>query len=182
MLVMVGASASGKTEISKMLIKHSRFKKMVTFTTRPIREGEKDGIDYYFLDKKAFLLKKDRGEFIETVEYANHFYGTAFKEASINSVLIVDPNGANVLNQKLDEETVFFYLEASEAVRTKRMKERGDHLRDIQTRIQKDRAIFHRDALDHVDYVINTNVKSLLALSNEIYSLYTHHIKKTIVK
>jgi len=180
MLVMVGASASGKTEIAKILINQYHFKKMVTFTTRPMREGEKHGVDYYFLTPKEFLLKKENGDFIETVEYANHCYGTSFKEASQNRVLIVDPNGANVLYEKLNSRAVFFYLEASEAVRSKRMELRGDHLRDIKERIEKDREVFKKEALNHIDYYIDTNVKSLLALSEEIFLRYKTHQKKTI--
>jgi len=180
MLVMVGASASGKTEIAKILINQYHFKKMVTFTTRPIRPDEKDGVDYYFLTPQEFQLKKARGEFIETVEYANHFYGTSFNEAASDRVLIVDPNGANVLFEKLNSRAVFFYLEASEEVRSKRMELRGDHLRDIKERIKKDREVFKKEALNHIDYHIDTNVKSLLALSEEIFSCYINHIEKTI--
>ena len=180
MLVMVGASASGKTEIAKILIKSYRFQKMVTYTTRPIRPGESDGVDYHFLTLDDFLLKQSRGEFIETVQYNGNLYGTAFSDTEDDKVLIVDPKGANVLHAKLGSDVVLFYLEADEHTRARRMKTRGDHLRDIQRRIEKDRDRFTKANLDHIDYVLDTNKASLKSLARTVYTLYTKHIKKTI--
>lgn len=59
MIILVGASASGKTEVAKMLGKLFQMRKVITHTTRPMRENEKDGVDYYFVTREEFLnLKK----------------------------------------------------------------------------------------------------------------------------
>ena len=55
MIVLIGASASGKTEVAKTLIYKNGFSKIVTYTTRKIRPTEKDGIDYHFVSKQQFL-------------------------------------------------------------------------------------------------------------------------------
>lgn len=54
MLVIIGPSASGKTQIVNSLIQFYKMKKMVTYTTRPIRNQEVNGIDYYLLRKRNF--------------------------------------------------------------------------------------------------------------------------------
>ena len=59
MIILVGASASGKTEIAKLIIKKYGFKKMVTTTTRPMRAGEVADIDYHFISKEEFTFRVD---------------------------------------------------------------------------------------------------------------------------
>jgi len=55
MIVLVGASASGKSTLQKAMIEHSEnLKKVVTYTTRPPRKGEKNGVDYHFVSEKKF--------------------------------------------------------------------------------------------------------------------------------
>jgi guanylate kinase len=63
MLILVGPSASGKTQIVKILREKYGLNKMVTYTSRTMRPGEKEGIDYFFLTKDftqmvKFLTKK----------------------------------------------------------------------------------------------------------------------------
>jgi len=176
MLIFIGASASGKTEIAKILINHYGFEKVVTYTSRPMRDGEIDGVDYHFIDTSAFEAKIERQEFIETVIYNGNFYGTAFNDTDVNKVLIVDPKGANVLAEKLGESAVFFYLEAPQSVRINRMKKRGDHLHDIKKRIEKDRDRFIVDNLKRVDFFIQTNHHGLYDLARNIYEAYRQEL------
>ena len=65
MIVLVGASASGKTEIAKLIIKNHGFEKMVTTTTRPMRVGEVKDVDYHFLTKEEFLKSEFGKDFSE---------------------------------------------------------------------------------------------------------------------
>ena len=64
MIILVGASASGKTEVAKYLIKNYGFEKVVTFTTRVKRPSEIDKIDYNFVTKDQFLKLKDENFFV----------------------------------------------------------------------------------------------------------------------
>ena len=77
MLVLVGPSASGKTQILKILMEKYGMKKLVTYTTRPMRVNEVNGIDYHFVSKEEFLNKLENDFFFETIEYNNNFYGTS---------------------------------------------------------------------------------------------------------
>lgn len=172
MLVLIGASASGKTEITKILIKKYGFKKMITYTTRPMRIGEINGVDYHFITKDEFMAKTSNNEFLETTVYNDNYYGTAFKDASDDKVLIVDPFGANKIVEKMPNEVTLFLLEASKEVREQRMLARGDNPEDIYKRLNGDDLYFDVKNLKRIDYIIDTNGYGLDTLAEMIYKLY----------
>lgn len=178
MLVMTGASASGKTEIAKIIIHKYGFKKMVTYTTRPKREGEENGIDYHFISLSEFEAKARQGEFLETTLYNHNYYGTAFKDASYDKVLIVDTKGANILHEQLKNRILIFFLETPKTLRMERMKERGDAIEDIFKRLACDDRDFARDNMHHIDFIIENSHAGLEELADEIYRLYCEHMKK----
>lgn len=177
MLIMIGASASGKTEIAKELIKSYGFKKMVTYTTRTKRENEVNDIDYHFISKDKFFTKMENSDFLETSLYNENYYGTAFKDADTNRVLIVDPDGANSIYKKKMNNVVFCYLETESIVREKRMYLRGDDPSDIEKRLKLDSLYFTSDKLKYIDFEINTSTLSIAYLTKKIYDLYTNTIK-----
>lgn len=177
MLVMIGASASGKTEIAKILIKDYNFSKMVTYTTRNIRENEVNGIDYHFVTMDQFLQKRKNNDFLETSLYNNNYYGTAFKDTELKKVLIVDPDGANSIYRKKMNDVVFCYLITDENVREKRMTTRGDDINDIIRRLELDRKYFTMENLNYIDFEINTSTLSLNFLTKKIHDLYIKTIK-----
>jgi guanylate kinase len=72
-----GPSGAGKdTLVEGLRARHSRFLYSVSATTRPPREGERDGVDYFFLDRPEFERRKAANDFLETREYNGHLYGT----------------------------------------------------------------------------------------------------------
>ena len=64
MLVLVGPSASGKSAIVKCLESKYGIKKFITCTTRPMRVGEINGVDYFFMTKEEFATRYENDEFI----------------------------------------------------------------------------------------------------------------------
>jgi guanylate kinase len=177
MLVMIGSSASGKTEIAKIMIHKYQFEKMVTYTTRSKRINEVDGVDYHFITVEEFKRLNSNSEFVETTCYNDNYYGTRFKDISNNKILIVDIPGANSIYQKVGNKIVLFYLYASEETRRKRMMMREDLLEDVNKRIEKDKTHFDPSLLIRIDYLIDTEDKTLEQLAEDIYSLYTNHTK-----
>lgn len=177
MLILTGASACGKTEIAKLMISKFGLKKLVTYTTRTMRAGEVNDVDYHFVSKSEFLNKKENNEFLETTFYNDNYYGTAFKDASNDKVVILDPMGANNFYKKLGKNIVQFVLVSSKEIRAKRMRYRGDKEKDIRRRLVNDEKWFTKDAIMHVDYIIDTELKTLNELSDEIYSLYESHLR-----
>ncbi|MBO4217188.1 MAG: hypothetical protein J5940_04535 [Clostridia bacterium] len=77
-LCLVGPSGTGKTEIASLLTRDSRFKKPLTTTTRPKKDGEPDDA-YRFVTEEQFLREKGANEFIETTVYGRHYFGTSEK-------------------------------------------------------------------------------------------------------
>ena len=178
MLVLIGASASGKTEIAKLLTTAFGYKKIVTNTTREKRVNEINGVDYNFLSYDDFLDKKNRNYFIETVLYGGNYYGTAFKDAIDKSVLIVEPEGANNIIKHNIPNVYIVYLETEESTRKQRMISRGDSLVDITNRINTDKIHFNSKNISHIDYIINTSEKSTVELTKIINDKYQINLEK----
>ncbi len=170
MLILIGASASGKTEIAKLLIKEYGFEKLVTTTTRPMRVGEVDNVDYNFVTPEEFYELKDKDAFFEWVIYNDNCYGTP-KKSKENNVLIVDPIGANNIF-KNSEGHMFILLETDEDIRKNRMLKRGDLKEDVESRILHDRKHFKREHLIHIDYDIDTSNETIEDLAKTINGLY----------
>ena len=84
MLVIVGPSASGKTQIVQELIKTYHMEKLVTYTSRAPRVNEVEGRDYHFISKDDFEEKIKNNFFIEYVNYNNNYYGTSFSDLGEN--------------------------------------------------------------------------------------------------
>ena len=96
-LALVGASCTGKTTILHELLKKN-YDSIITYTTRPKREGEVNGFDYNFTSDEKFEELKSQDFFAETTEYkvaSNDIwkYGTARKDLSGDKVLITNPEG-----------------------------------------------------------------------------------------
>lgn len=173
MLVLIGPSASGKTEIAKILIKKYHMKKLITYTTRPIRLGENDGIDYHFVGVNEFIKLKDDNEFIETTFYNNNYYGSRKKDVSFDKVVVLDPNGLNAFYEAMGNKIVSVFMETDESVRIQRMIERKDRSEDIVRRIANDNEVFKKTNIIKIDYIVdNSEVHNLDCLADFIYKLY----------
>jgi len=86
-LVVSGPSGSGKTSLARAVCEElgDRAYFSISSTTRPKREGERDGIDYFFISKEEFLKDVEEGYFLEWAEVHGNFYGTSKKQ--INTAL-----------------------------------------------------------------------------------------------
>ena len=171
MIILMGASATGKTEVGKLLQAKYGINKVITYTTREKRINEKDDIDYHFLTKEKFLKLKDSNFFFETAIYNDNYYGTSFESLVDNSYLIVEPNGfKKYLNS--DIKYTSFYLESSKEVRLNRMLIRGDKVEDAKKRIEIDDDVFNTELRNLVNHVINTDFITLDKVAEIITSYY----------
>ena len=76
--MITAPSGAGKTSLIDALVRaDSSLKLSVSYTTRAPRPGEKDGVDYHFVDDAAFLAMQARGEFLESAEVHGYRYGTS---------------------------------------------------------------------------------------------------------
>ncbi len=115
---MVSApSGSGKTTIAKKIMEKFQFIKFsVSATTRPKRDGEIDGKDYFFLTKEEFEKKIQNGELLEWEEIYGNYYGTlksVVESALKNGEILlfdVDVNGAISIKKKFPDDSVLIFI------------------------------------------------------------------------
>ena len=178
MIVLAGASASGKTEVAKVLAAKYGITKIVTTTTRDKRTGEVDGVDYFFVTKKKFERMIIEDKFVEYTLYNGQMYGSTKDQIANDKCVVIDPAGLRSYIALNNKDIVTFYLEADEETRHKRMILRGDDAEKIKSRIENDRIAFRPENIAKVDYIIDaSNNKSVEEVAKEIYNLYISHKK-----
>ena len=174
MIVLAGASASGKTEVAKLLAKKYGIVKIITTTTRDMRVGEVDKRDYFFVSKEEFERKVVAGDFVEYTVYNGNLYGSTKDQIADNKCVVIDPAGLRSYIALNDPRIVTFFLEADEETRRARMIMRGDLPEKIESRIAHDRELFKEENIAHVDYKIDSSSRhSVEEVTDEIYHLYT---------
>lgn len=141
--IICGYSGSGKNTVMSELTHFFNVKKIITCTTRPIREGEVDGVDYIFLPQKKFTRYKKEKKFFETVDYNASFgqvsYGTLYKDLRGIKYIIANPAGIKAFK---DIPHVTFFLDVPEDVLVSRLEKRGDTPEEISRRLAKDKEDF----------------------------------------
>ncbi|MDN6626728.1 MAG: AAA family ATPase [Pisciglobus halotolerans] len=135
-LVLVGPSGSGKTTISQLLAERG-IPKVVTSTTRKPRQGEIEGVHYYF----KTMEQMETEPFIEQTVYAENRYGLTVSEikeklSAYDRVQVtLDKNGAEAMKAQFPDETKIIFFQVSKEEMQKRMEARGDKEEDIKTRL-----------------------------------------------
>jgi guanylate kinase len=103
----------------------------VSATTRAPRGGERDGVDYHFLSPEEFDARRERGEFVEDVDYAGSSYGTLRSELEGTAgsgapvLLEIEVQGARQVRRALPAATQIFIAPPSLAELRRRLQERG---------------------------------------------------------
>ena len=170
MIALVGKTATGKTEICKELIKLG-MNKIITTTTRPMREGEVEGSDYYFVSDDKFEQMKNNNEFIETTEYNTVHglwkYGTPFSSLKDNGVIILNPDGLKAFKDS-NIHCFIFYIKSPMSIIRRRLIQRGDSPEESKRRIEADNKDFI-DIENYSDYTIfNDNSESIENIAHKI--------------
>ena len=108
LLVILGKTSSGKDRTVNELISKYNYKKIITYTTRPMRKAEKQDITYHFINTDEFINKINTGFFAEWKSYVTvnglWYYGTALEDlenADDNSVIILTPAGYRDIIKKM---------------------------------------------------------------------------------
>lgn len=176
MLIIIGPSASGKTEAAKILEKKYGLKKVITHTTRNKRIGEIDDVDYHFIDKKLFLKLKNENFFVETMSYNDNFYGTSKKEISDNKCVVLDPSGAEAFYNLHDQRIYIVFFICSEDICKQRMINRLDQHDIILKRLKSDRLVFNEEKQKIANVLINSEYLSPEEIAKKIFTLYTDYL------
>ena len=103
----------------------------VSATTRPMRPGEVDGVNYFFLSDEEFSRRIDAGEFVEWAQVFDHRYGTPVSEVDRNLgeghsvVLEIDVQGALQVRERYPDAVLIFIMPPSKEVLRERLTGRG---------------------------------------------------------
>ena len=134
LIIVSGTTCAGKgTVIKKILENHNDIILSISHTSRPKREHEKDGVDYYFITQEEFEEKIKKDEFLEyaKVHYGN-YYGTSrvelerLLETGKDVILEIDVHGAKQVKEKFPETVLIFILAPSMEEVMRRIMMRGD--------------------------------------------------------
>jgi guanylate kinase len=174
LLVLISApSGGGKTTIIEhLLAARPQMTRAVTCTTRPPRQGEQDGVDYYFLDAASFLKRVQAGNFLEHATVYGNSYGILKSEVlgklrqGKDVVLSVDVQGAATIRQQASEDPELkralisvFLTPPSLALLEERLKKRGT---DSPAAIQKRLGVARQETAQwkNFDYLlISTSIQ-----------------------
>lgn len=154
-IALFGKPGSGKDTIAKALCEDFRYEKAVMCTTRPIRDGEIDGIDYYFLEDDVYRAKQSCGSFIYDGAFRCWNYGlSAYEvESKENVVIVANPNMFDCLKDKYPD-IITFYIDGGEVESIFRQLHRGDELSEVERRYYKDLGK-HAWVCTQCDFVVN---------------------------
>ena len=153
MIVIVGASASGKSTVQKVLCKDGKYKPLISYTTREPREGEVDGVDYHFVTRKKFIEMKELGAFAEHAIYNGWHYGIAKEDIKDDTVGVLTPHGLRMLKRFPELHITSFYLDVPRRDRLIKILQRNDDVDEAIRRNMSDVGTF--DGIeDEVDYVL----------------------------
>src|SRR5262245_25885126 len=171
LLVVISApSGTGKTTLcERTLTVRPSMARAITCTTRPPRDGEKDGVDYYFLDAADFLRRVQAGNFLEHATVHSNSYGTLKSEVlgklrgGRDVLLNVDVQGAAAVRAQAERDpelkralVTVFLAPASITVLEERLLRRGKDSADV---IQKRLAVARHELTQwrNFDYIIMTS-------------------------
>lgn len=178
LVILSGVSGAGKDTIKKKLIKEMEdVISLPSFTSRKPREGEKEGVQYYFITKEKFQEKIDNNEFYEYDIHHDNYYGTSRKimNEKIQSGKIIvkdiEVNGTENLIKLLSNETklVTIFLKVDREELRKRLIARGDNLTEDELELRLGRLDYEESKIKIYDYVIkNDNLEKTVSLIKTI--------------
>ena len=132
---------AGKTSLVRGLVKQQPgLDVSVSHTTRPRRDGERDGVDYHFTDSERFQAMVEAGDFLEHARVFDNLYGTSRSsvEAELNQgrdvILEIDWQGAQQVRAALPDSVSIFILPPSRQELAHRLRGRGQDSEDVIAR------------------------------------------------
>ena len=190
-IIISSPSGAGKTTICKYLLKKiNNLEISISHTTRPKRKSEKEGIDYYFIDKKKFFKLKNNKYYIETAKVFDFYYASplsniknSFKRNK-HILFDIDWQGAKKLRKHFDNTQIidFFILPPSRKELKNRLIKRGrDNNNEINKRLSL--AVSEMTHFNEYKYILinDTITKTINELSKIIhFHLFLDSINKKI--
>ena len=145
LIVISGPSGVGKSSLLKKLLeKHcGGISFSVSYTSRGMREGERDGIDYFFVSEQKFKDDIERDMFIEWAKVHDNYYGTSKKfienvsKQGKRCILDIDVQGAlNLMSKNIDAKYIFIAPPSVEVLKERLLYRNTDSIEVIEKRVK----------------------------------------------
>lgn len=163
LFVISGASGVGKSTILKQVMaQRPQLQFSVSATSRAPREGETNGVQYFFVSEEAFRQMIEQGAFVEYDYHMSNFYGT-LKSEILNKtkqgdmILDVEPVGAMRVKEIFPDATLIYIAPPSLEILQKRLRDRNDTPEE-QIKIRSERAAWEDSQKDKYDYIVINDV------------------------
>ena len=166
LFVVSAPSGTGKTTLVGALVGRVPGLEMsCSYTSRPPRPGEEDGVDYRFISREQFETMRSGGELLEWAEVFGHIYGTSVVNTKqrlddgVDLVLVIDVKGANQVRQLDGACVAIFVLPPSPEILESRLRRRSDgHLSEEQVARRLTVARTEVENMTDYDYVVVNDV------------------------
>jgi len=165
LFVITAPSGAGKTSLIEAVMRDDPTLKIsVSYTTRAPRKGEKDAVDYHFVDEKTFRAMRSGGEFLESAEVHGNHYGTSRRTieealASGRDVLLeIDVQGAAQVKRQMPHAVLIFIEPPSLAILEQRLRNRRTEQAEALSRRLADAYDELRQKKSFDGVVVNTEV------------------------
>jgi len=170
LFVIAAPSGAGKTTLVHAVVaKQPELRFSISYTTRPQRRNEADGVDYMFVDKQTFESLREQGAMLESATVFDNLYGTSREQvkrhlADGHSVVLeIDWQGAQQVRESMPECVTIFILPPSHDELVRRLRSRGTDSDEVVERRLRDALseMAHWEAFDYV--VINDDLDQAVA-------------------
>ena len=175
LIVISGFSGAGKgTLMKKLLQTYDNYALSISMTTRQPREGERDGVEYFFATKEQFEENINRDGFIEYACYCGNYYGTPKKyveeqlEAGKDVILEIEIQGALKVKEQFPESLLLFVTPPTAAELQRRLVGRGTETEEVISK-RLARASEESEGIEAYDYiVVNDNLERCVEEINQL--------------
>lgn len=189
LFIVSAPSGAGKTTLVEHLVQilpHLRMSR--SYTSRPARPGERDGVDYHFISRSQFEAMITAGAFLEWADVFGNFYGTAAADTAAlmatgqDVVMVIDVQGARQVKAHGIDHTSIFVLPPSFPVLERRLRGRS---KDTEEQMQRRLATARAEVPSYVEYdyvVVNDQLEPTVVRLQEIIAAErsrTHRMRVT---
>lgn len=170
-ILLLGKSGCGKSTIANILEKTYELEQLPSYTTRPPRDGEINGVGHEFITMRDYINFEDDGEIVASTYFHGNYYFSTSSQVDKYPLYVIDNAGLIELKSKRpDLEIIPIYIDAPLLTRIKRMRSRGDSIKSIIGRVFNDYRMF-KGAKSNCDFILD-GLESPETLASYIADIY----------